>query len=164
MVDSTSLYGWFDSNFPYQEITIQLLRDAMRYHKDCPGFLIDGFPREIQQGMQFEKEVRIFFLTRCFKLFYVDTLTGALTHIGWHIVCLGNLHKDQLGQLVWAQDFKCTHLRCNSCCSHPLLYLFCFVVIVCHKRVHLLVTSWMYFHFRSKVQTQVWMVGLFSTY
>lgn len=29
----------------------------MRQHKDCPGFLIDGFPREIQQGLQFEQEV-----------------------------------------------------------------------------------------------------------
>lgn len=46
-----------DGRLVPQEITIQLLRDAMRYHKDCPGFLIDGFPREIQQGMQFEKEV-----------------------------------------------------------------------------------------------------------
>lgn len=29
----------------------------MRQHADCPGFLIDGFPREIQQGLQFEQEV-----------------------------------------------------------------------------------------------------------
>lgn len=40
-----------------QEITIGLLRDAMRQHKDCPGFLIDGFPRDYQQGVQFEQEV-----------------------------------------------------------------------------------------------------------
>lgn len=44
-------------SLPFQEITIELLRDAMRLHKDCPGFLIDGFPREIQQGLQFEQEV-----------------------------------------------------------------------------------------------------------
>ena len=24
---------------------------------DSPGFLIDGFPRELAQGLQFEKEV-----------------------------------------------------------------------------------------------------------
>lgn len=42
-----------------KEITIELLRDAMRKHKDCPGFLIDGFPREIQQGLQFEQEVSL---------------------------------------------------------------------------------------------------------
>ena len=42
-----------------QEITIGLLRDAMRQHKDCPGFLIDGFPRDYQQGVQFEQEVSI---------------------------------------------------------------------------------------------------------
>lgn len=29
----------------------------MRQHADCPGFLIDGFPREIKQGLQFEQEV-----------------------------------------------------------------------------------------------------------
>lgn len=29
----------------------------MRQHKEAPGFLIDGFPREIGQGMQFEQEV-----------------------------------------------------------------------------------------------------------
>lgn len=40
-----------------QEITIELLRNAMRQHNDCPGFLIDGFPRENQQGLQFEQEV-----------------------------------------------------------------------------------------------------------
>lgn len=44
-------------SLPFQEITIELLRDAMKQHKDCPGFLIDGFPREIQQGLQFEQEV-----------------------------------------------------------------------------------------------------------
>jgi len=42
-----------------QDITISLLRDAMREHKDVTGFLIDGFPREISQGEQFEQEVRI---------------------------------------------------------------------------------------------------------
>lgn len=41
-----------------QEITIALLRDAMREHSDTVGFLIDGFPREISQGEQFEREVR----------------------------------------------------------------------------------------------------------
>lgn len=42
-----------------QEITIALLRDAMREHSDTVGFLIDGFPREISQGEQFEREVRL---------------------------------------------------------------------------------------------------------
>ena len=36
---------------------IQLLKDAMLKHPDSPGFLIDGFPREISQGVQFEEEV-----------------------------------------------------------------------------------------------------------
>lgn len=46
-----------EGNLVPQEITIELLRDAMRQHKECPGFLIDGFPRENQQGIQFEQEV-----------------------------------------------------------------------------------------------------------
>ena len=53
------LYLLYFMCVPFQEITIELLRDAMRQHKDCPGFLIDGFPREIQQGLQFEQEVCI---------------------------------------------------------------------------------------------------------
>ena len=36
---------------------IELLRDAMLKYPDAPGFLIDGFPREIEQGTQFESEV-----------------------------------------------------------------------------------------------------------
>ncbi|XP_048587761.1 adenylate kinase isoenzyme 5 isoform X3 [Nematostella vectensis] len=40
-----------------KEITIGLLQDAMREHKDMPGFLIDGFPRDIDQGITFEEQV-----------------------------------------------------------------------------------------------------------
>lgn len=29
----------------------------MLKHPESPGFLIDGFPRELDQGYQFEKEV-----------------------------------------------------------------------------------------------------------
>lgn len=46
-----------DGTLVPQDITISLLRDAMRENKDAPGFLIDGFPREISQGEQFEQEV-----------------------------------------------------------------------------------------------------------
>jgi adenylate kinase len=40
-----------------QEITIELLKDAMLKHPESRGFLIDGFPRELDQGYQFEQEV-----------------------------------------------------------------------------------------------------------
>lgn len=40
-----------------QEVTIGLLKDAMLQNPQCPGFLIDGFPRELGQGSQFENEV-----------------------------------------------------------------------------------------------------------
>ena len=36
---------------------IDLLRDAMLSQPESPGFLIDGFPREISQAEQFEGEV-----------------------------------------------------------------------------------------------------------
>lgn len=36
------------------EITISLLRDAMRAHLGRRRFLIDGFPRSVEQGIEFE--------------------------------------------------------------------------------------------------------------
>ncbi|XP_065068415.1 adenylate kinase isoenzyme 5-like [Rhopilema esculentum] len=41
-----------------QEITIELLENAMMEEQDAKGFLIDGFPREISQGKQFEEQVK----------------------------------------------------------------------------------------------------------
>ena len=35
---------------------IELLTDAMLRYPDSPGFLIDGFPRKLSQGVQFEQE------------------------------------------------------------------------------------------------------------
>ena len=45
-------------NLSLQEITIELLKNAMELHPEAPGFLIDGFPRDVSQALQFEKEVR----------------------------------------------------------------------------------------------------------
>jgi len=41
-----------------QEITIRLLQNAMLSLPESKGFLIDGFPRQISQGEQFEKQVK----------------------------------------------------------------------------------------------------------
>ncbi|CAB3983276.1 adenylate kinase isoenzyme 5-like [Paramuricea clavata] len=46
-----------DGKIVPQEITIELLKDAMLEHPDSRGFLVDGFPRELEQGHQFEQEV-----------------------------------------------------------------------------------------------------------
>ena len=43
--------------FSLQETILELLRDAMIKKVDCKGFLIDGFPRDIPQGQQFENTV-----------------------------------------------------------------------------------------------------------
>ena len=41
-----------------QETILEIVRDAMIKRPDTKGFLIDGFPRELNQAVQFEKEVR----------------------------------------------------------------------------------------------------------
>lgn len=38
-------------------VTIQLLENAMREHPDAEAFLVDGFPRAIDQGEEFERLV-----------------------------------------------------------------------------------------------------------
>jgi len=40
------------------ETVLELLKEAMiKYGRDSNGFLIDGYPREVQQGLKFESEV-----------------------------------------------------------------------------------------------------------
>lgn len=42
-----------------QETVLDMLRDAMMAKVDTSkGFLIDGYPREVQQGEEFEQRVR----------------------------------------------------------------------------------------------------------
>lgn len=43
-----------------QEIVLELLREAMMAKVDSSsGFLIDGYPREVKQGEEFEQRVRV---------------------------------------------------------------------------------------------------------
>lgn len=46
-----------DGQLVPQDVTICLLKEAMLERSDSKGFLIDGFPREIKQGKQFERQV-----------------------------------------------------------------------------------------------------------
>ena len=42
-----------------QETVLELLKEAMVSRAaDSKGFLIDGYPRELEQGTRFEQEVR----------------------------------------------------------------------------------------------------------
>ena len=43
--------------FLIQETILDLLREAMIARSDSKGFLIDGYPRDVQQGEQFEESV-----------------------------------------------------------------------------------------------------------
>jgi len=39
------------------DTVLELVKEAMIKNKDCNGFLIDGFPRDVPQGEKFEKEI-----------------------------------------------------------------------------------------------------------
>ena len=39
------------------EITMKLLKNAMEQHRGAPGFLIDGFPRTLEQAFVFERTI-----------------------------------------------------------------------------------------------------------
>ena len=40
-----------------QEVTVGLLRVVMLDHPESAGYLVDGFPRELEQGELFKKQV-----------------------------------------------------------------------------------------------------------
>ena len=39
------------------DTVLELVKEAMIKNKDCKGFLIDGFPRDVPQGEKFEREI-----------------------------------------------------------------------------------------------------------
>jgi len=39
------------------DTVLELVKEAMLKNKDCNGFLIDGFPRDVPQGEKFEKDI-----------------------------------------------------------------------------------------------------------
>ena len=51
-----SKYLLHDNNLT-QDITVSLLKDAMLKRDQANGFLIDGFPREMEQAKIFEENV-----------------------------------------------------------------------------------------------------------
>ena len=55
-------YQWsefqnFTLFFSLQEVTVGLLKAAMLDHPGSVGYLIDGFPRELNQGELFKQQV-----------------------------------------------------------------------------------------------------------
>ena len=66
----------------HQDTVLQLIRDKMASEfARSKGFLIDGYPREMDQGIRFEKEVRhrqphyiVVFMLFCFYFAYAQTL------------------------------------------------------------------------------------------
>ena len=50
-------------SFLFQRIVLDLIRDKMTAElANSKGFLIDGYPREMDQGVQFEQEVRALYM------------------------------------------------------------------------------------------------------
>ena len=48
-----------------QETVLTLLKEAMLQKlESSKGFLIDGYPRELDQGLRFEQEVRLTLLNK----------------------------------------------------------------------------------------------------
>ena len=45
----------------FQTEVLALIRNAMLAASDSKGFLIDGYPRELEQGLRFENEVSLVF-------------------------------------------------------------------------------------------------------
>ena len=43
-----------------QEVTVGLLKTAMLDHPESVGYLIDGFPRELEQGELFRQQVPVY--------------------------------------------------------------------------------------------------------
>jgi adenylate kinase len=53
------------------KVVLELLKEAMLANVDTHGFLIDGYPRQVDQGKEFEREV----LFCCYyKIHYVHIL------------------------------------------------------------------------------------------
>lgn len=54
------MISWF-VDFIFKEVVLDLVKEAMleAVKKGTKGFLIDGYPREVKQGEQFESEVSI---------------------------------------------------------------------------------------------------------
>lgn len=52
----------------FQRVILELLRVAMVGNPNTKGFIVDGFPREMEQGKEFENEVSITFY--CFRNVY----------------------------------------------------------------------------------------------
>lgn len=63
--------SWSKIWFILQEVVLDLIKEAMlkEFSKGSHGFLIDGYPREVKQGQQFESEVQNYFCA-CFEFFY----------------------------------------------------------------------------------------------
>ena len=65
LVSSVSIYLKFSAILPvhitytytFQETIVSLLKSAMSEASDVSGFLIDGFPREVDQAKMFEETV-----------------------------------------------------------------------------------------------------------
>lgn len=61
----------------FQRVILELLRVAMVNIPNTKGFIVDGFPREIEQGKEFENEVSM----ATFLLLYIVWLKTELHSI-----------------------------------------------------------------------------------
>lgn len=57
-----------------QDVILELVRDEMDRSRRAKGFIIDGFPRDIPQGLQFEKSI-----ARCISIMYFECTNEEMT-------------------------------------------------------------------------------------
>ena len=68
---------------PPQDTVLDMLRDAMLAKEDTSkGFLIDGYPREVKQGEEFEKKVRAVPLVSAVRCYVVPPSVCGLCGAG----------------------------------------------------------------------------------
>lgn len=60
MLEQLSVRPGSDAAIPLQDVVLTLIKEAMLKNTAAKGFLIDGYPRELEQGTRFETEVSTF--------------------------------------------------------------------------------------------------------
>jgi adenylate kinase len=63
-----------DGKLVSQDVILGLVRDAMERNHRAKGFIIDGFPRDIPQGLTFERQI-----ARCVCIMYFECTNEEMT-------------------------------------------------------------------------------------
>lgn len=123
-----TLYNRFCLLFP-QDTVLDMIRDAMIAKADVSkGFLIDGYPREVKQGEEFEKKVMVHIIyiyvyiypiyLKPEMLLVISSLINSFSHLfikhSWSeyssvcLLCWGNFFYSVFRSIVFLSHFRPT--------------------------------------------------------